>query len=109
MDFERLWCGLNKEDPVCLLQSLPIQTNIVLVLMLQRRCPYILLMTNGCVQRMFTGEEAGECLVEAAYLNVLLKRYHKAATYYRDAAEMYERCNLYGIDVISHTLPRYNF
>lgn len=33
--------------------------------------------------------------MEAAYLNVLLKRYHKAATYYRDAAEMYERCNLY--------------
>lgn len=33
--------------------------------------------------------------MEAAYLNVLLKRYHKAATFYRDAAEMYERCNLY--------------
>ena len=49
---------------------------------------------------MYSGEEAGECLVEAAYLNVLLKRYHKAATFYRDAAEMYERCNLYGMDTI---------
>ena len=71
--------------------------------------PYILLMMNGHVNRTNAGEEAGECLVEAAYLNVLLKRYHKAATYYRDAAEMYERCNLYGIDAISRTLPRHIF
>ena len=62
-----------------------------------------------CETIVHIGEEAGECLVEAAYLNVLLKRYHKAATYYRDAAEMYERCNLYGIDAISRTLPLHLF
>ena len=60
------------------------------------------------MDQMHTGEEAGECLVEAAYLNVLLKRYHKAATFYRDAAEMYERCNLYGIPTQSQALTSCN-